>query len=235
MLARRMFSLDVVGTDSFLDLPVSARELYFQLGMRVDDEGFVGNPKSVARMVGASQDDLALLAAKGFLSLFDSGVCHVTHHDTNNYLRSDRRKDTVFQDEKALLVCDDGQCAGKRLTDGGQTTTACQPVANQPTTQARVSKSKQEQDKGEGRGERAFTPPSVAEVEAYAEGRGVKLDANHFMDYYMAQGWRLSNGNRMKDWRAAVRNWVKNDSAWAKPNREERRQEAVNCEYANDF
>ena len=28
------------------------------------------------------------------------------------------------------------------------------------------------------------------------------------MDYYAAQGWKLSNGNPMKDWRAAVRNWA---------------------------
>ena len=41
MAKRRMFSLDVVDTDSFLDLPASSQSLYFHLGMRADDDGFV--------------------------------------------------------------------------------------------------------------------------------------------------------------------------------------------------
>ena len=37
-----MFSLDVVDSDRFMEMGVSARELYFQLGMRGDDDGFGG-------------------------------------------------------------------------------------------------------------------------------------------------------------------------------------------------
>lgn len=40
MAKRRMFSLDVVDTDAFLDLPASSQCLYFHLGMRADDDGF---------------------------------------------------------------------------------------------------------------------------------------------------------------------------------------------------
>ena len=39
MANRRMFSLDVVDTDIFLDLPISSQALYFHLGMRADDDG----------------------------------------------------------------------------------------------------------------------------------------------------------------------------------------------------
>ena len=35
----------------------------------------------------------------------------------------------------------------------------------------------------------------------------LRVDAARFVDYFEAQGWRLSNGNRMRDWRAAARNW----------------------------
>ncbi len=50
MANRRMFSLDVVDTDVFLDLPISSQVLYFHLGMRADDDGFVSSPKRVTAM-----------------------------------------------------------------------------------------------------------------------------------------------------------------------------------------
>ena len=65
MARRRMFSLDVVDTDRFLDMPSSTQALYFHLGMRADDDGFVASPKRTTAMCGCSADDLNLLAAKG--------------------------------------------------------------------------------------------------------------------------------------------------------------------------
>ena len=50
-------------------------------------------------------------------------------------------------------------------------------------------------------------PPTPDEVQAYCEERGNGLDAERFCDYYAAQGWRLANGQPLKDWKAAVRNW----------------------------
>ena len=41
MANRRMFSLTVVDTDQFMDMPASSQCLYFHLGMRADDDGFV--------------------------------------------------------------------------------------------------------------------------------------------------------------------------------------------------
>lgn len=46
MARRRMFSLDVVDTDRFLDMPSSTQALYFHLGMRADDDGFVASPSN---------------------------------------------------------------------------------------------------------------------------------------------------------------------------------------------
>ena len=74
MANRRMFSLDVVDTDIFLDLPISSQALYFHLGMRADDDGFVSSPKRVTAMIGANQDDLKLLIVKGFVIALEAGV-----------------------------------------------------------------------------------------------------------------------------------------------------------------
>ena len=90
MARRRMFSLDVVDTDRFLDMPSSTQALYFHLGMRADDDGFVASPKRTAAMCGCSADDLNLLAAKGFVRPFESGVLVIIDWRKNNQIRPDR-------------------------------------------------------------------------------------------------------------------------------------------------
>ncbi len=65
-----------------------------------------------------------------------------------------------------------------------------------------------------------FTPPSPDEVSAYAEQAGVRIDPHRFCDHYAANGWRVGGRSPMKDWRAAVRNWARNDAQWASGRKE---------------
>ena len=103
MARRRMFSLDVVDTDAFLDLPASSQSLYFHLGMRADDDGFISSPRRIASTVNASADDLKLLIAKGFIIPFASGVCVVRDWKINNYIQRDRYTPTLYSEEKGQL------------------------------------------------------------------------------------------------------------------------------------
>lgn len=57
---------------------------------------------------------------------------------------------------------------------------------------------------------KAFTPPSVQEVQAYCLERGNGINAEQFIDYYTARGWELSKGRKVKDWKACVRTWERN-------------------------
>lgn len=52
-----------------------------------------------------------------------------------------------------------------------------------------------------------FTPPSIEDVRMYVREESLDIDAEEFMDYGIANGWKLSNGNPMKDWRATLRQW----------------------------
>lgn len=61
MAVKRMFSIDVTETDTFLDMPLTAQALYFHLGMMGDDDGFVSNPRSIVRVTGCSENDLKTL------------------------------------------------------------------------------------------------------------------------------------------------------------------------------
>lgn len=56
-----------------------------------------------------------------------------------------------------------------------------------------------------------FTPPSADDVRAYAAEKGYTIDPEAFVDYYIANGWKVGK-NPMKDWKAAVRTWVRKDN-----------------------
>lgn len=103
MARKRMFSLLVVDTDEFLDMPSSTQSLYYHLGMRADDDGFVSSPRKIVKLVNCSDDDLKLLIAKGFIIPFDSGIIAIKHWKLNNDLKKDRYTPTIYLNEKSTL------------------------------------------------------------------------------------------------------------------------------------
>ena len=106
MAERRMFAKTIIDSDAFLDMPMSARLLYYDLGMRADDDGFINSPKKIMRMIGASNDDVNILIARKFVIPFDSGVVVIKHWRINNYLRNDRYTETKYLEEKSNLEVD---------------------------------------------------------------------------------------------------------------------------------
>ena len=118
MAERRMFAKTIIDSDAFLDMPLSTQALYFHLSMRADDDGFLNNSKKIQRMVGCSDDDLKLLIAKRFIIPFESGVVVIKHWRIHNYIRSDRYKETVYQEEKALLETKENNVYTMRETLG---------------------------------------------------------------------------------------------------------------------
>ena len=103
-----MFSLKVVDTDDFLDMPPTTQNLYFHLAMRADDDGFVNSPKKIMKIVNSPEDDLKILITKQFILPFQSGVIVIRHWKENNYIRSDRYQETIYTKEKAQLKESDG-------------------------------------------------------------------------------------------------------------------------------
>lgn len=101
-----MFSKRVTDTDNFLDMPLSAQALYFHLNMAADDDGFVGQVRKIIRSVGAKDDDLKLLIAKGLIFIFDTGVVVISNWYIHNYIRKDRYHETLYKNEKEQLSID---------------------------------------------------------------------------------------------------------------------------------
>ena len=107
MAEKRMFAKTIIDSDAFIEMPISARLLYYDLGMRADDDGFVNSPKKIMRMIGASEDDMRILAMRKFIIPFNNGLVVIKHWRINNYLRSDRYQETTYKDEKSLLLIDE--------------------------------------------------------------------------------------------------------------------------------
>ena len=228
MAERRMFARAVTGGARFLRMPVTSRLLYYDLGMAADDDGCV-EAYAVMRMTGATEDDLKVLVSKGFVRVLNEDlVVYITDWQANNQIRKDRYHEGRY---KGLIDCEVGS-----LPDN-QVTTEWQPRVNQAgddlATEVRLGKTSigkasiGEASTGEVRAEKPaqsakppartrFSPPSVQEIEEYCTEKGFLLDAERFVDYYASIGWRVGK-NPMKDWRAAVRTWVKKDTPKPEP------------------
>ena len=202
MAERRMFAKTIIDSDAFIDMPVTSRLLYYDLSMRADDDGFINSPKKIMRMIGASEDDLRILASRKFIIPFENGVVVIKHWRIHNYIRKDTYNETPYKEQKALLEYDENNAY--RLTVDEPSTNRLRAV-DEPSTQDRLGK-----DSLGKSSIKVFTPPSLDEVKAYCDERGNNVDPQHFIDHYSARGWMLGK-NKMKDWKAAVRTWERNE------------------------
>lgn len=144
MAERRMFAKTIIDSDAFLDMPLSTQALYFHLSVRADDDGFINNPKKIQRMVWCGDDDLKLLIAKSFIIPFESGIVVIKHWKIHNYIRSDRYKPTVYQEEKSQLYLKDN---GAYTLDSNNCLPFGIPSDNQLDTQDSIGKDRSVEDR----------------------------------------------------------------------------------------
>ncbi|MDH5114053.1 conserved phage C-terminal domain-containing protein [Lactococcus lactis] len=117
MAQRRMFSKKIVETDFFMEMSPTAKLLYFYLNMSADDDGFVGNPKTIKLISGATDDDLKILIAKQFIIPFESGVVVIKDWKIHNYIQKDRYNQTQYLDEKKQLLVEENGAYTKCIQD----------------------------------------------------------------------------------------------------------------------
>ena len=134
MAERRMFSKTIVQSSRFLKMPVSSRELYFQMGMSADDDGVV-EAWNVMRLTNAREDDLRVLVSKGYVQVLNNEdlIMYLSDWNTNNKIRKDRYHEGLYKNLKLqiLQVIDQND---------NQVTTKCQPSVNQVTPEVSIGK-----------------------------------------------------------------------------------------------
>jgi hypothetical protein len=142
MSQRRLFSPDIICSDEFLDMPTSSRDLYVQLAIRADDDGFV-RPYGVMKIAGSSDDDLKILISKRFILEFQSGVIVIKHWLIHNTIRKDRYKKTRFIEEKSMLRTKENGAYTEYSEDGNKLLPSWQPNGNQMAAQVKLSEVKE--------------------------------------------------------------------------------------------
>ena len=214
MAERRMFAKTIIDSDAFLDMPVTARLLYYDLSMRADDDGFVNSPKKIMRMIGASQDDLTILGLRKFIIPFETGVVVIKHWKIHNYIRKDTYNETKYKEEKAELELDENN-AYRRL------------AVDDPSTQVRLGKDRLGQERlGEYVEPPAAAPappapePEEPERHKYGENGWILLtddqytkllndlgptELNRCITYVDESAQITKNKNKWKDWNLVIR------------------------------
>ena len=189
MANKRMFNLSVVDTDNFLEMPISSRLLYYELGMRADDDGFVDSWRKILLFTGLKEDDMKILITKKFIIPFESGVIVIRHWRLNNYLQKDRTKPTIYQEELKQLGLDENNVY--------EMNTECIHSIDKNSIDKNSIEYK----------ERKFKEPTLEEVKTYCKERNNDVDAKKFIDYYQVNNWKDKDGKQIKNWKQKLITW----------------------------
>ena len=242
MAERRMMAKSIIKSDQFLEMPMSSQLLYFHLLLDADDDGFINAPKSIMRVIGAKDDDMRVLQAKGYTIPFDSGVIVIKHWRMHNSLRKDRynpnpqleneRKQLIINDRKEYELVTTWQPTGNQLATNGYHSIGKDSIGKDSIGKDSIYSGC---DKSQPT-RTHFTPPTLDEVKAYCIERNNNIDAEYFIDFQEARGWVLSNGKKMKDWKATIRTWEKNNFN-RKPVNKNSKEDAINVvkELMNEY
>lgn len=133
MAEKRMFAKTIIDSDAFIDMPISARLLYYDLGMRADDDGFINSPKKIMKIIGATNDDMNILILRKFIIPFESGVVVIKHWRIHNYIRKDTYNETPYKKEKAMLEMDENKSYRLNSEENGI-------IVDDSSTQIRIDK-----------------------------------------------------------------------------------------------
>ena len=233
MANRRMFAKSIIDTDLFLNMPISTQVLYFHLAIRADDDGFVGSPQRIQRMLGCGDDDMRLLLARGYIIAFESGVVVITHWNIHNRIQKDRYTPTVYANEKNLLTREkngayllsgaDTKCIQDVSGDGHKMDTKCiQGVSENGyklETQDRLGKDRLGKDR---LGKDTASATATATRHQYGQYKNVLLSddemsklQSEFPDWEQRierlSEYIASKGAKYKSHLATIRAWARKD------------------------
>ena len=179
-------------------------------------QGDIGkwSDEEIADGIGWDKEPAKLIEALVEARLFDRDRTHrLVVHDWKDHADDSVRK-TLKRNGRDFIS------AGSVPQESGHVPDTSGKVATSSACQSQSQSQSQSQPpvvpqgtEGDGEDQDAkpkrkrFTPPTLDEVTAYCQERQNGIDPQAFIDYYQAQGWKLANGNAMKDWQCAMRNW----------------------------
>lgn len=131
-----------------------------------------------------------------------------------NLLKSDQQIDQQAKRYGSLITILNWDKYQERDQQNDQRATNERPTSDQRVTSKQEDK---EHKNNKNNIYKRFSPPTIEEVRAYCNERGNNVDPEKFIDFYESKGWMVGK-TKMKDWRAAVRNWERNSASKSSKN-----------------
>ena len=205
-----MFSLDIVDSDTFLDLPVSSQALYFHLGMRADDRGYVAKARAVIKMIGASLGDLEALVNKKFVLLRDNGLILIKGWKINNCIQPTRLVETTYTEDLMKLFYDENNSYTEKPTNT-PVLSSCRQLVNKVSTQDSIGEISIDNNilpHTYVRGDEENIP-TLDEVIQFCKDNNFKINPYQFFNYNNALNWKIKD-EPIRNWKALLRAWEYN-------------------------
>lgn len=234
MAKSRMFNLQIIDSDDFLEMPLTAQALYFHISMRSDDDGFCNKVRVIMNTIGASEIDLKFLIAKRYLICFGDNsekVYVVTHWNVNNHIAGDKYRTTTWMEQLCFLISSEDMgyiprndyyndelnainCKTiKRYKKGTKKVPKKVPeLVPREVPQTRLDQTRLDQTRigKTSPDQTSNTIPSLQEVIDYIDSNNLQIYAADFLNHYKNQGW-MCDGKPIKDWRKLIKIWAKNE------------------------
>ena len=138
MRGKASFAERIVCSNEFLEMSSGAQLLYYTLGMHADDDGFVGSPKPIMRIISATEAELSELVSKKYIISFDDGVLAIRHWFVNNRIRKDTYIPSVHQDKKRVILAGNGKIYNVPEESGENEEIGEQPTENPDFPEVKV-------------------------------------------------------------------------------------------------
>ena len=163
------------------------------------------NPQMIATItrhsVGDVEKALRLFRDLGLIDILDSGAIYML--DIQKYIGKSSTEADRQREYQRKITCSKNACkiSNKKSTP---------EIEIELEKDIDIEIDKKEKDKKKKRKTDVFQKPSEEEILEYCNSIGHgEFDAQRFVDYYDANGWKVGK-NPMKDWKATVRNWIRN-------------------------
>lgn len=225
-MPNRILKESICVSDSINQLKWFEEVLFYRLIVNCDDYGrYDGRPAIIKNKLFPLKDDLTLkvvtdainkLASAGLVILYkyeDKPFLYLPTWELHQTIRAKKSKFPPPEEnlQASEIICKQMHADASRCK---------QMHANVPVIQSESeSESYSESYSLEAHASKRFSEPTVEEVSAYCRERGNNIDPQRFVDYYTSNGWMVGR-NKMKDWKAAVRTWEKQEYSTGSKNSE---------------
>lgn len=223
-MPNRILKESICVSDSINQLKWFEEVLFYRLIVNCDDYGrYDGRPAIIKNKLFPLKDDLTLkvvtdainkLASAGLVILYkyeDKPFLYLPTWELHQTIRAKKSKFPPPEEnlQSSEIICKQMHADASRCK---------QMQANVPVIQSE-SESYSESYSEEAHASKRFSEPTVEDVSAYCRERGNNIDPQRFVDYYTSNGWMVGR-NKMKDWKAAVRTWEKQEYSTGSKNSE---------------